>query len=141
MFAKDRIFAELTLSDAELALYIDMFHALNARVPRPDLVICLQAPLPVILERIRRRGRSFERDIDPDYLRALTASYRRFFSHYNETPLLVVDTSDLDFPSRQSDVDIILDVVRSGPSGAQHLDATGLSEASPTLLFPETAQF
>ncbi len=140
MFAKDRIFAELTLSDAELELYLDMYEVLNARVPKPDLVLYLQAPLSVILSRIRKRGRDFERDIDPDYLGALTASYRRYFSSYDETPLLIVDTSNLNFPASESDMQVILDAIARQPQGVFHLDAHGFGEAELELLFPEEAR-
>src|SRR5690606_27207117 len=79
LFAKDRIFAELTLSDSELGLYDQVFHALSTKVPVPDLVVYLHAPLRVILERIQRRGRSFEQNIDPGYLERLCDAYERFF--------------------------------------------------------------
>jgi deoxyguanosine kinase len=117
LFAKDRIFATLTLNPSELALYDQVYGVLNTRVPKPDLVIFLQAPMEVILERIKRRGRSFEKNIDVAYLRSLTEAYQQFFAHYTETPLLVVDTSDLNFPERASDVDLVWDAathVRSG---------------------------
>lgn len=134
LFAKDRIFAELTLTDAELELYLEMFRVLNARVAKPDLVIYLQAPLPVILERIRQRGRSFERDIDPIYLRNLTASYARFFSAYDETPLLIVDTSELNFPARESDVKIIIEAMQQIEHGTHCLNASGFLNTDPQLM-------
>ena len=139
MFAKDRIFAELTLSDAELALYLEMFRVLNTRVPKPDLVLFLQAPIEVILQRIQKRGRSFERDIDPGYLRDLIGSYQRFFSRYRETPLLIVDTSDLNFPQRTEDVVAIVDAIGSCREGVHRLDARGIT-AEPELQLGEGTQ-
>lgn len=103
LFAKDRVFAQLTLSASELALYEQLYGVLNTRVPKPDLVVLLQAPLDVILARIKRRGRSFERNIDVDYLAALVQAYQRFFAHYDETPLVVVDTAELNFVDRPAD--------------------------------------
>lgn len=134
LFAKDRIFAELTLADAELKLYLEMFEILNTRVAKPDLVIYLQAPLPVILQRIRQRGRSFERDIDPQYLSNLTASYARFFRHYNDTPLLIVDSSQLNFPNSEGDVQKILSAMNQVHEGTHGLDANGLNKTDPQLM-------
>jgi len=118
MFAKDRIFAELTLSGSEMQLYDQVFQALKTRVQMPDLVIHLQAPMDVILERIKRRGRSFEQDIDRGYLEALVDAYGRFFADFDDTPLLVVETEELNFPARSEDVDAVLaaarDTVRQG---------------------------
>ncbi len=134
LFAKDRIFAELTLADAEMKLYTDMFEILNTRVAKPDLVIYLQAPLSVILQRIRQRGRSFERDIDPQYLSNLTASYARFFHDYDDTPLLIVDSSELNFPKRKSDVEKILSAVEQVREGTHALDASGFNKTNPQLM-------
>lgn len=107
LFAKDRIFAELTLSDSELNLYDQVFTALSTKVPVPDLVIYLRAPLHVIQERIQRRGRSFEQNMDPDYLERLCDSYERFFARYDACPTLIVDTEDLNFPQRSADLEIL----------------------------------
>lgn len=134
LFAKDKIFAELTLTDAELALYMEIYRVLDTRVPKPDLVVFLQAPIEIILARIRQRGRDFEKDIDPDYLRNLVAAYQRFFGRYRDTPLLIVDTSDLNFPNRSSDVDLIVDAVGNCRSGCKRLDARGFSDAALELL-------
>ena len=104
LFAKDRIFACLTLDSHELALYERVFEALAPRVTRPDLVIFLKARLDVLLYRIRKRGREFERQFDVGYLEELVHAYNEFFSHYTETPLLVVDTSDIDFVNNEGDL-------------------------------------
>ena len=127
LFAKDRIFASLTLSASELALYEQVYHLLNARVAKPDLVIFLQAPMEVILERIQRRGRAFERNIDVGYLEALVAAYQRFFAHYTETPLLVVDTADLNFPERRGDFQLVWETagrIRNGQHRLTQANAT-----------------
>jgi deoxyadenosine/deoxycytidine kinase len=118
LFAKDRIFAELTLNESEMGLYDQVFNALKTRVPVPDLVIHLQAPMEVILERIQRRGRSFERDIDPDYLERLVDAYQRHFARFDDCPVLFVDTEDLNFPERHEDAELVMqaatEVVRTG---------------------------
>lgn len=97
LFTKCRLFASLTLSDHELTLYDRMYGILSTQVPKPDVVIHLNAPLEVLLERIRKRGRSYERNMDPDYMDRLRAMYMQFFQHYDRTPLLNLDTTDLDF--------------------------------------------
>jgi deoxyadenosine/deoxycytidine kinase len=94
---KDRIFARLTLRDAELALYDKVYEGLEAQIVQPDVLIYLHAPIPVLLERIARRGRPFEADFDRDYLIALAEMYVEAFAHYTRTPLLSVDTTAIDF--------------------------------------------
>jgi len=108
-FAKDRIFANITLGDDELALYDLVAGALAPRVPTPDLVIYLQASLETLLERIGRRGRPMERDLKPSYLETLSEAYNHFFFHYEASPLLVVNTDRMDFVRRPEHLD---DLVR-----------------------------
>jgi deoxyadenosine/deoxycytidine kinase len=96
LFEKDRIFAYLNLNDTELATYERLYELLSAEVVRPDLVIYLQARLPVILDRIGRRGREVERRISHGYLDEVVRAYDHFFFHFREAPLLVVDTNDID---------------------------------------------
>ncbi|HET9451763.1 MAG TPA: deoxynucleoside kinase [Aggregicoccus sp.] len=120
LFAKDRIFAALNLSEDELALYERVFEALGPRVTKPDLVIYLQARLDVLLTRIKKRGRDFERRIDPGYLERLTRAYNDHFFHYDETPLLVVNTSDIDFVNNPEDLEGLLGMVRRTRHGTQH---------------------
>lgn len=106
--AKDRIFARLNLSDAEFALYDRLYNLLVPGLPKPDLVVYLEASVEVCLERIRKRGRPFERTIDAAYLRRLKEAYAEFFFHYTETPLLVVNTDDLDFVHRERDFEALV---------------------------------
>lgn len=97
LFAKDRIFAYLTLDDHELALYERIHPLLEVQVVKPDLVIYLQASTDVLLQRIATRGRSYEKDIDQSYLEDVNAAYNHFFFHYTATPLLAVNTNEVDF--------------------------------------------
>jgi deoxyguanosine kinase len=120
LFAKDRIFANLTLQTDELALYERVFEALQPRVTKPDLVIYLQARLDVLLARIKKRGREFERKFDPQYLEGLCKAYNDFFFHYTDTPLLVVNTSDIDFVNNPADLEDLLSVVRQTRKGTVH---------------------
>jgi deoxyguanosine kinase len=120
LFAKDRIFASLTLDPNELALYHQVYALLGARVVRPDLVIYLQARVDVLLSRIRKRGRDYERSIDPGYLESLAKAYGDFFFHYEDTPLLVVNTSDIDLEGNPEDLETLLTVIRKHRKGTQH---------------------
>ena len=103
LFAKDRIFASITLDPNELALYERIYQHLGPRVMKPDLVIYLQARLDVLLARIKKRGREFERKFDADYLAELARTYNDYFHRYDETPLLVINTSDIDFVESEDD--------------------------------------
>ena len=120
LFAKDRIFANLTLQSDELGLYERVFEALQPRVTKPDLVIYLQARIDVLLARIKKRGREFERKFDPNYLEGLCKAYNDFFFHYVDTPLLVVNTSDIDFVNNPADLEDLLSVVRQTRKGTVH---------------------
>lgn len=120
LFAKDRIFANLTLQADELSLYERVFEALQPRVTKPDLVIYLQARLDVLLARIKKRGREFERKFDPEYLEGLCKAYNDFFFHYTDTPLLVVNTSDIDFVNNPADLEDLLGVIRQTRKGTVH---------------------
>ncbi|MFN2371891.1 MAG: deoxynucleoside kinase [Candidatus Krumholzibacteriia bacterium] len=107
LFAKDRIFANLNLGDDELVLYNQLATILEQRVMKPDLVIYLQARTEVLLQRIHWRGRSFEQDMEPGYLEALGAAYSYYFHHYKESPLLVVNTDNLDFVNVPGDFELL----------------------------------
>jgi deoxyguanosine kinase len=109
LFAKDRIFASITLDPNELALYERIYQHLGPRVMKPDLVIYLTARLEVLLARIKKRGREFERRFDSEYLAELSRTYNDFFHRYDETPLLVVNTSEVDYSENEADLD---DLVR-----------------------------
>lgn len=120
LFAKDRIFALLNLDPNELALYDRVYEALGPRVPKPDLVIYLQARMDVLVARIKKRAREFERRFDVGYLEELVRAYNDFFFHYTDTPLLVVNTSDIDFVHNEADLEALLGVIRKTRHGTQH---------------------
>lgn len=120
LFAKDRIFALLNLDRNEQSLYDRVFEALEFRVTKPDLVIYLQARLDVLLYRIKKRGREFERKFDPQYLEELCNAYNEFFFHYTDTPLLVINTSEIDFVNNEADLDNLLGVIKKMKKGTQH---------------------
>jgi deoxyguanosine kinase len=97
IFDKDKIFASINLNEKELFLYQKITGYLEKELPKPDLVIYLQATVPVLLKRITSRGRSYERDIEPAYIQALNEAYNYYFFHYEKTPLLVINTDQIDF--------------------------------------------
>jgi deoxyguanosine kinase len=105
IFAKDRLFANLTLDDNELKLYDQIHKILNSQVLKPDLVVYLQASNEVLLKRIARRGRKFESHITPEYLTELNQAYNYYFFHYQDSPLMVVNTNEIDFVHRDADLD------------------------------------
>src|SRR5436190_11206521 len=103
LFQKDRIFASLNLSERELALYERLVGWLELEVMKPDVVVYLQANPDMLMTRIARRGRPYERDMQRDYIRQLNEAYNHFFFHYVESPLLVVNTNAIDFVNNPDD--------------------------------------
>jgi len=120
LFAKDQIFATLTLSAEELSLYQQIYVLLNTRVPKPDLVVYLQARPEVLYKRVKKRDKKFERGVTFEYLGEVAQAYNQYFFHYDETPLLVVNTSEIDFVSSSKHLaDLIKEINHMG-SGTQH---------------------
>jgi deoxyguanosine kinase len=114
---KDKLFARANLDDDELRLY-EQVYALTIRdLPVPDLVIYLQAPVDVLMERVRRRGIGYERLIDRDYLKLLVDAYTQFFHHYSASPLLVVNASDINLVDSDADFEMLLRHIRKVRSG------------------------
>ena len=122
LMEKDRLFAQVTLDDDEYRLYDQVYSHLTIDAPRPDLVIYLQAPIDVLLNRIARRGRNFERQLDPDYLQRLAEAYTQFFYHYDESPLLIVNAADIDFANNDADYNLLLEQVRRVRSGRHYFN-------------------
>jgi deoxyguanosine kinase len=120
LFAKDQIFAQVNLEPDELALYRQLFGLLDARLPKPDLVVYLQARADVLTERLRKRDRDYERRIAPEYVQRIAEAYRDFFFYYDETPLLVVNSSDVDFVARPEDLADLVREIRNMGQGVQH---------------------
>ncbi len=116
LFEKCRLFAELTLNEAEASLFRRTYEILERQIPDPDLVVHLHAPIPTLLERIAERGRDYEKDIDPDYLSDLDARYRSLFARYDRAPVMSVDTSELDF-REDTAVDQLVQRILSGSIG------------------------
>ena len=117
--AKDRIFARLNLNDEEFALYDRLYQLLTPRLPRPDLVIYLEGAVETCMKRIKLRAREFERSMDPDYLRRLKDAYNAFFYRYSETPLLVVNTDEIDFVKNIDDFENLVQQISRLRKGTQ----------------------
>ena len=109
---KDPLFARITLSADELALYQKIYDALRPRAPAPDLVVYLQAQPAVLVERVRRRAAGYERGISEEYLALLAESYARFFYHYDAAPLLIVNSENLNFVERDADFELLVTRLR-----------------------------
>lgn len=103
IFQKDKIFAYLNLIGEELKLYETIFPLLERDIPKPDLVIFLQSSLDRLVENIRTRGRKFEKNLTRAYLSELSEAYNNFFFKYSNTPLLIVNTTEIDFVNREED--------------------------------------
>ncbi len=155
LFQKDRIFANLNLSDKELSLYEKVVSWLELEVTRPDVVVYLQAGTDTLLERVARRGRPFERDMDRDYMQALNEAYNYFFFHYSEAPTLIVNTNGIDFVKNRADLEDLEARILAHREGTVYytpmpsqdrrrllLDSAGVSEPgseSPTTAEPAAA--
>jgi deoxyguanosine kinase len=118
MFQKDRIFANVNLDEKEFTLYDRIATALEQQIAKPDIVIYLQASTEVLMKRIAKRARSCEKNMDPEYLQTLNEAYNYFFFHYTDAPLLVVNTSEIDFVEN---TDYVTDLMRMVE---QHSDGT-----------------
>jgi deoxyguanosine kinase len=123
LFDKDKIFAYVNLDDNELFIYQRLYDLLAKDIPLPDLVIYLQAPTDILVRRLRDRSKDPERetfDPDPEYIRELNEAYQHFFFHYSATPLLVVETSQLDLPASDEAVDDLIRQIRSLNKGTRY---------------------
>ena len=112
LLEKDRLFARVTLDEAEYALYEHLYSRLDIQAPQPDLVVYLQAPVDVLLERIARRGVDYVQYIDRQYLERLNQAYARFFHEFEAAPLLIVNAASIDPIANQRDYDELLAAIR-----------------------------
>jgi deoxyadenosine/deoxycytidine kinase len=107
VFAKDLIFAQMNLPEDEFQLYSQIYHLLDQRLPKPDVVIFLQADPDVLIKRIKSRNKDYESHIERDYLVKVSQSYSQFYFHYNDSPLMVANTSGLDLINRPQDYETL----------------------------------
>ncbi|MBK8064852.1 MAG: deoxynucleoside kinase [Betaproteobacteria bacterium] len=122
---KDPLFARITLSGDELALYGRIFETLKPQAPQPDLVIYLQAQPDTLIERVRKRGIAWERPVSEEYLALLAETYTRFFYHYSAAPVLIVNSENLNFIDRDADLDLLLHRIETMRSRREFFNSGG----------------
>jgi deoxyadenosine/deoxycytidine kinase len=120
VFEKSRLFAYLNLDDSELLIFDKLYALLAEGVPKPDLVVFLQAPTEVLVKRVRTRGRPEETALSEEYLAEVNRAYNHYFFHYSSTPLLVVNTADVDLVNEAADLDDLLKQIRGMGKGTQY---------------------
>ena len=124
-FGRDSVFASITLSERELILYEKILPALTQELPKPDITIYLQTSTPVLLERIKKRNIRFERTIDDEYLEKLNEAFNYYFFHYDDSPLLVVKTDDIDFVNNEEDFENLVYIINKPISGKKYYNPSG----------------
>ena len=127
MIDKDRLFAELTLTNEELKLYNQIYQHMTIDAPQPDLVIYLQAPVDILRRRITNRGIDYEQKIKDDYLTRLCELYTRFFYDYDESALLTVNTQSIDLINNQQDYQALLDEINNIQSGRHYFNQSSFA--------------
>ena len=125
LFQRDKIFAQLNLEDHEYRLYDQIFNLIGSKAPKPDLVIFLQASTEVLLQRVSKRGRDYEAFMDPDYLDSVNKAFNNFFFYYSDTPLLVINTNEIDFVEKKCDLDELIKKVNSHKIGREYYNPLG----------------
>ncbi|MBH24111.1 MAG: deoxynucleoside kinase [Myxococcales bacterium] len=133
LFVKCRLFASMTLSEHERALFDKVYTILTRNVPVPDLVIHLHAPVPVLMERIQQRGRAYERQVDRGYMEQLTDVYGEYFGGYTATPLLSVDTTHINFHEDAALELLLTEMAATMDSGRRALSGTSSDPIQGTL--------
>jgi deoxyadenosine/deoxycytidine kinase len=129
IFEKDKIFAYINLSDAELEIYNRYYQLFRSQLPAPDLVIYLQASPDVLKKRLRKKNLAGETSVSDDYIEEVVKAYEHFFFHYTSSDLLVVNTNDIDFVERHSDLQELLRRVSEPIRGTQYFLPLGSSGA------------
>lgn len=125
LFQRDRIFAQLTLKEHELALYEQVYALLGSKIPNPDLVIFLQGSSDVLQARIHKRGREYEDLMDFEYLKRVNKAFNDFFFYYSEAPILVVNTNEVDFSEKTIDLDELICKINSHKIGREYYSPLG----------------
>ena len=125
LFQRDRLFATLNLKDQELKLYDQVYSLLSNKVPKPDLVIFLQANTDVLRTRIEKRAREYESFMDPDYLDRVNKTFNNYFFYYSETPLLVINTNEIDFVEKKCDFEELIVKINSHKVGREYYNPLG----------------
>lgn len=120
IFAKDKIFAYLNLEQRDLILYERVSTLMEKELPKPDLVIYLQAKTDKLISNIKKRDREYEKNILPEYIKKLNEAYNSFFFRYTEAPLLCINTSEIDFVHNEQDLDDLIQQILNPPIGMKY---------------------
>lgn len=126
MFVKDKIFANINLSDKELTLYNSVVTLLERDIPNPDLVIYLQSSTGRLMTNIKKRGRYYEDLITQEYIQELNDAYNDFFLRYDRSPLLIVNSTDIDFVDNKEDQENLMEKIRQPFSGTRYYNPKGM---------------
>ena len=124
MFVKDRLFASLNLSEKEMSLYDTVANMMERNVIHPDLVIFLQADTETLMKNIAKRGRDFEKNISDDYIDALNQVYNEYFFRYQDTPLVIINTNNIDFVNNHQDLEEMINYIRQPVAGTKFFNPT-----------------
>ena len=119
MFIKDRLFASLNLDDKEMNLYDSIANMMERNVINPDLIIYLQADTATLMKNIDKRGRNFESNISNEYINELNEIYTEYFFRYNDTPLVIINTNNIDFVHNPDDLDQVIQYIKQPVSGTK----------------------
>ena len=119
MFIKDRLFASLNLDDKEMNLYDSIANMMERNVINPDLIIYLQADTATLMKNIDKRGRNFESNISYEYINELNEIYTEYFFRYNDTPLVIINTNNIDFVHNPDDLDQVIQYIKQPVSGTK----------------------
>jgi deoxyadenosine/deoxycytidine kinase len=122
LMEKDKLFASVTLDEDELFLYNQVYDKLTLDAPEPDLVIYLQAPLDILMQRIIERGHDYERPINRAYLKKISEAYIEFFYYYSTSPLLIVNTDDFDLSGNERHFQLLLEHIKQLPPGKHYFN-------------------
>jgi len=124
MFVKDRLFASLNLNEKEISLYDTVANMMERNVIHPDLVIFLQADTDTLMRNIIGRGREYEKNMSEDYIDALNQVYNEYFFRYQDTPLVIINTNNIDFVHNEDDLDEVINYIRQPVTGTKFFNPT-----------------
>lgn len=125
LFQRDRVFANLNLEEQEFSLYDQIYNLMKIKIPKPDLVIFLQASAEVLQSRVEKRGRDYEAFLDKEYLEKVNRAFNNFFFYYSETPLLVINTNEIDFVENKGDLQGLINKINTHKMGREYFNPLG----------------
>jgi deoxyguanosine kinase len=125
LFARDRIFARLNLQEHEFQLYEQIYDLVKQKLPKPDLVVFLQTNLDVLRKRVEKRDRDYEAYMENEYLEDVNKAFNNFFFYYSDTPLLVVNTNEIDFVEKKVDLEELINKINQHRIGREYYNPLG----------------